>query len=213
MLHAIKRVPKQKIAQYRREGKIPAIIYGHGFESVPILLEGSEFTKTLQVHGEGGLLDITIEKDDPVKVILQDYQVHPVGGEFVHVDLYRIRMDEKLQTIVPLTFMGESPAVKEGGVLIKNYTEIKVECLPQDLVSDIPVDLSALAHVRDSIKVADLAIPTGITVLHSQNTVLLTILEATQEAVISIEEEQEKIKELGKTEEVNKEEGNEKREK
>ena len=206
ILNAQKRTPGINLNVYRKEGKIPAVLYGHGFDSVQLLLLKSEFIKMIRNQGKGGLMDLKIDTEETHKVLLQDYQAHPITQDFIHADLYRIRMDEKLRTTVQLAFLGESPAVKQGGVLIKNYTEIEVECLPKDLVSEIEVDLSLLNNVHDSIKIEDLAFSPGVSVLAPKSEVIVTVADqAVEEIAVSTADEkaqeQAKIEELGKEKE------------
>lgn len=197
MLYATKRVPQKNLNAYRRQGKIPAILYGHGFETVPLLLDANEFVKTVRAHGERGLLDLAIDGEEAIKVLFQDSQVHPVKREFIHVDLFCIRMDEKVQTEIPLIFVGESEGVKSGSVLIKNYAAVRVECLPSDLVSHISVDLSELKKVHDSIRIADITLPKGITVLIAKEEIVATLREEVkEEEAVSVEVEKAKIEEL-----------------
>lgn len=216
-LNAQKRTPGIKLNAYRKDGKLPAVLYGHGFDSVPLLLLKSEFIKLIRNQGKGGLLDLKIDTEETHKVLLQDYQANPITQDFIHADLYRIRMDEKLRTTVQLVFLGESVAVKQGGILIKNYTEIEVECLPNDLVSEIAVDLSLLNNVHDSLKIEDIAVPSGVLVLVPKSEVVVTVAaQAVEEIPASTADlkaiEQAKIEELGKDKE-KKEEAKDKEEK
>lgn len=205
-LNAQKRTPGINLNTYRKDGKLPAVLYGHGFDSVPLLLLKSEFIKLIRNQGKGGLLDLKIDTEETHKVLLQDYQANPITQDFIHADLYRIRMDEKLRTTVQLVFLGESVAVKQGGILIKNYTEIEVECLPKDLVSEIAVDLSLLNNVHDSLKIEDIAVPSGVLVLVPKSEVVVTVAaQAVEEIPASTADlkaiEQAKIEELGKDKE------------
>ncbi|MFH1712770.1 MAG: 50S ribosomal protein L25, partial [Candidatus Jacksonbacteria bacterium] len=135
------------------------------------------------------------------KVLWQDYQKEPVSQNFIHVDLYRIKMDEKLRTEITLKFVGEPPAIKMGGILIKSRDYLEVECLPKYLVSEIEVDLLSLAKVHDSLKISDIKVPEGIKVLDDLELMIASIAEsAKEEEEVSKEAEKEKISELGKTE-------------
>ena len=214
MIHATSREPKKALLKMRKDGKLPAIIYGHGFSSLPVFLNYSEFKKVLLNHGEGGLFDVTLNNDKAFKVLIQDYQIHPIKQEYMHVDLYHVRMDEKLRTKIPIVFTGEAPAVKSGGVLVKNYDHIEVECFPQDLISDVKVPLTSLQNIHDAIKVADLDIPEKITVLIDKNMILAAIAQMQEEELeITKEDEKAKIEELGKEPEKEVKEAKEKEDK
>lgn len=199
MLKAQTRQPQTKLNELRREGKLPAVLYGRGFESVPVLLDYTQFTKEIKKHGEGALLDLQIDKAKPFKALLQDSQKDPVRQDLIHLDLYRVRMDEKLTTQIVLKFIGEPPAVRVGGVVVKSRDHLEVECLPGDLVSDIEVDLSSLAEIHDSLEVADIAVPRGITVLDEKDLTVASIAAPVEEEEdVSKEQEKAAIEELGK---------------
>lgn len=168
----------------------------------------------LKTKGEGSLIDMTVSNEKPFKVILQDWQRHPITEEYLHLDFYRIRMDEKMRTKAQLMFTGEAPAVKIGGVLVKNKDHVEIECLPKDLVSHISVDLSGLAEIHASIKVRDLPVPPGILVLANPDDIVATIAEMREEvedAAKIAEKEKEQIEKLKAEPEVKKdgEEGKE----
>ncbi|MDP2630835.1 MAG: 50S ribosomal protein L25, partial [Candidatus Uhrbacteria bacterium] len=96
-----------------------------------------------------------------------DVQYSPTTNRISHVDFFRVTMTEKLTTTIALEFVGESKAVKEqAAVLVKNISELDVRCFPQDLVSEISVDLSLLKNLEDTITIHDIALPSGIEVLH-----------------------------------------------
>ena len=206
MLHIEKRKPKSNLAAYRKIGKIPGVVYGHGFDSTPVLVGYDEFSKILAKQGEASLIDIILDAEK-FKVLLQDYQIDPIRQSFTHIDLYRIRMDEKIHTKIPLSFIGESFAVKGGAVLVKNRDYIEVECLPGDLISYIDVELSLLVEANNAIKVSDLSIPKSIHILLSTDEIVATVMEAVQEEFeVTREEEKAKIEELGKAAEKSEEE-------
>lgn len=147
-------------------GQLPAVLYGHGLGARSVTLNRNEFLKVYRAAGESTLVEVAVDGTPPVKAIIQEVQRHPLTGQVAHVDLHQVRMTEKLHTDIPLTFSGEALAVKElGGVLVRNLSAIKVEALPSDLVHEITVDVSALRTFEDAIRVKDLQLPSGITVL------------------------------------------------
>ncbi|HBH46839.1 MAG: hypothetical protein A2445_03080 [Candidatus Jacksonbacteria bacterium RIFOXYC2_FULL_44_29] len=205
MLKATKRQPGIKLNQYRREEKVPAVVYGHGSETIPLLFDLRQFLLEIKKNGEHGLLELQIDEEKPIKVLWQDNQEDVMSGKLIHIDLYRVRMDEKLTTRLSLNFIGESSAVKTaGGVLMKNRDDIEIECLPQDLISEIDVDLSALAVIHSSIKVGDLALPAGIRAVDDANLIVATVLpfqETKEDLVVTKEAEAAAIEALSKKEE------------
>jgi len=211
MLKAQIRQPQSKLNQLRKAGKLPAVVYGRGFESTPILLDYNQFIKEVKEQGRGSLLDLKIDERETFKVLLQDSQKNPVKQVFTHIDFYRIRMDEKLTTEIRLNFVGQAPAVKAGGILVKSRDYLSAECLPGDLVSEIDVDLSCLKEIHSSIKVSDVAAPDGITVLDEPDLILVGISKQVEEKEeVSKEQEKQAIEALDKKEEGG--EGEEKKE-
>ena len=150
----------------RSVGNIPAILYGHGITNVPLALPKVVFEKTYQQAGESTLIDIVVDGKSAVKALIQDVDRHPITGDILHVDLYQVRMDEKISNDVPVVYIGESAAIKAlGGILVKNIATLPIRCLPADLPHDIQVDITALENFESRITVADLHIPKGVEVL------------------------------------------------
>lgn len=217
MLKVQSRKPNAALKKYRKESKLPGVVYGHNFDSIPFLIDYNQFTQEIKRCGEGALLDLEIDSQPPFKVLWQDYQRNPVSQNFIHIDLYRIKMDEKLRTKINLQFVGEPPALRAGGILIKSRDYLEVECLPKYLVSEIEIDLSPLAKIHDSLKVSDVKAPEGIKILDDAELMIASIAEsAKEEEEVSKEAEKAVISELGKTEAkegVEKEKGGESKEK
>ncbi len=171
---------------------LPAVIYGAEKESQALTLSISEFIKLYEAAGESSLIDLVIDGKDDGKVLVQDVQLDPLSGRIIHVDLRRINMNKPMTATVELNFIGESPAVKAaGGTLVRTLEEVEVECLPKDLVSHIDVDLSVLATFEDMIKVGDLKLPAGITVIspNAEDLVAKATPALTEEEIKKMEEE------------------------
>lgn len=195
MLHANERKSKTGLNSARKSGKIPAVVYGHGVQSLAIFVDKQEFIHLLKEKGEGALIDLSIKDQPSCKVLIQDTERGILNQEIIHLDFYRVKMDEKLRTDIRVHFIGEAPGVKAGGVLIKDRDHIQIECLPKDLIQEIQVDLSGLADIHSSITVADLSIPSGIIVLDDSNLILASIASVQQEKVEEVSAEEEKAKE------------------
>ena len=162
--------------ELRRESKIPAVLYGHGVKNVNLSINYREFEKAYQTGGGKGLLELSIGNAAPINVLVQDFQVDPLASTFTHVDFRQVKMDEKIKTNVNLKFVGESPAVKEmGGIFVKNFNSIPVECLPKDLVAEIAVDISSLKEFGNVIHISDVPAPTGIKILAHAEDVIATV--------------------------------------
>lgn len=174
------------VQRLRRQGGVPAVLYGHGVAATPLVVDRLAFEKVYRQVGESTLLDLALEDASSVKVLVQDVQVHPTTGVVQHVDFHQVRMDERLEVDIPLKFVGESPAVKEhGGVLIKNLDHVRVQCLPQDLVHEIEVDLTTLIELNQSLQLKDIALPPGLKVLVNEDEILATVTPPRSEAELA----------------------------
>ncbi|MFA6511512.1 MAG: 50S ribosomal protein L25 [Patescibacteria group bacterium] len=182
---------QKKVQKLRKQGLIPAVLYGHGLETAHIQVGQKELTHLLRTASESSLIDLTIADAAPVKVLLHEVQRDPLTEEVIHVDFYQVRMDEKLETEIPLHFVGESAAVKnEGGILVKNHDHLKVRVLPGDLVPSIEVDITALASLNTSLKLKDITLPKGIEPLIEQEEVLVVVTPPRSDEELKLLEEE-----------------------
>ncbi len=155
------RAGKGMARQLRRQGKVPAVLYGQG-ECLLLTVDPDDMIKILRSHASAtALLSLTVngaEAKSQRTALLRDYQVDPVTGELLHADLFEISMDKAIRVKVPVHLTGGVPAgVKEGGVLHHNLRELHIECLPSALPDFIEVDASSLAigqglHLREISK-------------------------------------------------------------
>ena len=147
----------KKVGRLRREGQVPAVIFGHG-DSIPVQVDAHTFENGYRRWGQTTLLTLT-GVDGDIPALVHDVTRNPRTGGLVHIDFFRVSLTEKTTTEVPLHFFGESLAVKnEHGVLIHPVTSVRVEALPQDIPHRIEVDLSRLATMDDEITIKDLAV-------------------------------------------------------
>ncbi|HOY56112.1 MAG TPA: 50S ribosomal protein L25 [bacterium] len=162
----------------RADNLVPAVIYGHDFVNQNITVKYSDLEKAYAEGGESVLIDLTIDDGVSHKVIIHTIDRDPLKERFIHVDFYKVKMDEKIKTDVALEFVGEAPAVKElGGSLIKAMDHIEIECLPGDLIQTLAIDLSKLKTFGDSIRVIDLDIPANITLLTAKDATIVLVEE------------------------------------
>ena len=152
----------RKVKKLRKDGLLPATVYGKKVKSVSVEGELKDFISLLDRVGETGLVDLKIngDKEDRV-VLLKNPQYHPVEDQLIHIDLHQVDLSKKVTVAVPVEITGEALVVKRGeGVLIHQLTEIEVEALPADLPEKFVVDVSKLEKVDQTITVADLKIDT-----------------------------------------------------
>jgi len=151
----------KKVKKLRKQGIIPANVFGKNIKSTAVSLKSDEFLKIYQQTGETEIVDLQIEGEKETRpILIQNLQKNPVTGEPLHVDLRQIILTEKLTAKIPVEIVGESPAVQQKiGILIQPISEIEIEALPTDLPDKFTVDVSTLANVEDEIKIKDLQIP------------------------------------------------------
>src|SRR3989338_11279496 len=188
----------KKVKRLRLAGSMPATLYGHNIKAQTIAVDARTFEKVYKQAGESTLVDLKVADAAPVKVLIQDVAKHYLNLKPIHADFYQVSMTEKLTADIPLKFIGEAPAIKElGGVLVKNLQELKVECLPQDLVHEIEVDLAALKVFGDTITVSAISVPAGITILNrAEETIVLAQAPRVEEEVAAPVDEKAKIEDI-----------------
>lgn len=179
VLQATKREQAKKgLPEGRTAGLIPSVLYGHSVEPQIFWVKYLDFSKLYAKAGESSIISLTPDKGKTANVLIQVVQRDPLSSRFTHIDFYQVRMDEKLETNVPLEFIGEAPAVREaGGILVKTLEEVEISCLPKDLPHSITVDIAILKTFDNQIKVRDLPFPTGVEVLTDAET-MVALVEA-----------------------------------
>lgn len=166
---------------------MPAVVYGKGSASENISVKEGEFMKLWRSAGEATIVSLEVGKEKK-NVLIHDVSVDPLKDKPIHVDFYIVDMSKMLKVDVPLEFVGESEAVKGGGILVKVHHELEIEALPKDLPHSIIVDISALKVFEDKITVGDLKIPAGVKVIKGpEETVVLVEPPRTEEEVAPAE--------------------------
>ncbi len=184
---------KNAARRIRREGRIPAILYGSGSESVPLVLEKKDVFSILKSEtGENTIFQVSFQEQKQ-NVMIKDYHQDVVSDEIKHVDLIRVAMDKAIRVTVPVTLTGEAVGVKaEGGFVDVVTREIGVECMPGDIPECIDVDITEL-HLNQSLKVEDLEIIPGVKFTSEANAVVVMIHAPVAEEEIEEEAEEEEI--------------------
>lgn len=188
----------RKVKNLRSKGIVPGVLYGKKFENVNFEVNENEFEKVLEKAGTSTLVNLLIDDRDLGKILIHEPQRDPVSGKILSVDLYKVDMLQEIKTEIPLNFIGSSLAVDElEGNLITNKDAIEIECLPDNLVSEIDVDISALKTFEDIIKVSDLKIPSNIKVLAESDEIIAQVTPPRSEEELE-EMEQEASKDAEK---------------
>jgi len=165
----------RNVKELRKQGLIPAELYGKGLENIHVSVPAKEFKKAYKFAGENTVVNVILDgKNYPV--LIHDVSNDRITDEYASADLYQIRMDEKLKVSVPLEFIGIASAVKEkNGVLVRPLQELEIEALPMDIPRSISVDVSSIMEIGQSILVSDLEIPKGVRVLVDTDSVVATV--------------------------------------
>jgi large subunit ribosomal protein L25 len=180
----IREITGKKVHALRREGLIPAELYGRGLKNTHLAVPVKDFTKIFKEAGENTVVTLLVDKAKH-PVLIYDVQKNFLTGDVDHVDFYQVEMDKKLKAKVPLEFVGEAPAVREKGAVInKSMSEIEVEAFPQDLPHRLTVDISVLDDLNKTIYVRDLAVPRGVELLVDPETAIATATEPIKEEVV-----------------------------
>ena len=183
----------KKVKVLRREGKLPAVIFGHGIETTPITLDMRDASRALALVGSSTLIRIDLEGEEHTALV-RERQIDFIYRTLLHVDFQALSMTEKIQTTVSLYYDAEqAPAVETyNAILITALEGLEVESLPGDLPDNIEVDVSSLESIGDGIYVKDITPPEGVEILDDPETLIVV---ATAPAAEPVEEEEEEIEE------------------
>lgn len=174
VLEAETRNPSQKSRLLRTSGRIPAVYYGGGKPTLSLQLPYQQFRKVFNKAGENTIIELSIEgKTHPV--LVHDVQYDPITDKIAHIDFMHVNMEKEVTTSVKVNILGVAPAVKNlGGILDIQKHEIKIKCLPKDLIHQIDVDVSSIADFHTSIHVKDLNVPKEIKILDKPEDTVVT---------------------------------------
>ena len=175
----------------RKQGIVPGVLYGRA-KPIAIAVGERELRAALTTPaGSHVVLDVAVGSGSSHSAILKDYQRDKVRGGITHIDLQEVRLDQPIQTAVVVTLVGESIGVKEGGVLSQVVNEVNVEALPLEVPQHLEIDISGL-HLGDSLRLADIEAPAGVTFLDDpEETVLASVTQPTRVEDVEGEEGEE----------------------
>lgn len=188
----------KKVKALRREGLLPAIVYGTGIEPVAVTLNTKEVLQTLRVIGANTLVTIKLEKKEHL-VLVREIQREVITRNLLHMDFQEVSLEENISSTVPIVLVGDAPAVKEfEALLITNMEEIQIEAKAKDLPDTISVDISTLLDIGDNILIKDLVISGDVTILDDPEDVVIVATLPTLMAEIEelVEEGAELLEEL-----------------
>ncbi len=169
------------------EGKLAAVVYGHNTAATPLVLDRLEFQKVYVKSGRTHLVDLVVDGGRTEKVLVREIQTHPRRLGPIHVDFYQVSLEEKITVEVPVHLTGESAAVKRGDAdILQPIHRVRVECLPTDIPEAFEVDLTPLEEIESELRISDLSVPKGVTVLDEPDELVIKIVHRRE---LKVEEE------------------------
>jgi len=184
----------KRVATLRREGVLPANIFGRGLESVAVQMPYRTARELLIAHGKDNLVQLQIEGEAaPRPVVVRNFQRHPVTRDVLHLDFYQVDLARPIQGTVPVRLTGEAPAVHVyQAIVLTGADSIHVEALPADLPEHLEISIEGMTEEDSVLTVADLTIPPGVRVLTDPETMVARItrgrLQAEADEILEGEE-------------------------
>ncbi len=174
ILEAQTRDLKENLKNLRKGGFIPAVVYGPKQEPLSIKIATASFLKSLKEAGESTVVELSVDGHSH-EVLIKDVTRDAVLGDVLHTDFYAIEKGKKVTVQVPLEFVGESPTEKTGGSIVKVMFEVEIEAMPKDLPHLIEVSLESLVDMDSQIRVGDLKLSPGVTLITDADEVVVLV--------------------------------------
>jgi large subunit ribosomal protein L25 len=166
----------KKVSALRHEGRLPAVVFGHGVDSANVSVDTHEFELLRRRVGSNALIDLSVDGKKARPVLVSSVQVHPVNRRPLHVDLFLVRMTEELTVDVPLVATGDAPAVTlNGGTLLHPTESVKVKALPDHLPQSIEYSIESLVDFDATVHVRDLVIPEDVTLVTDPDEIIAKV--------------------------------------
>lgn len=188
-IRAREQTGKGPARQLRRQGFIPAVMYGHKGNKT-IAVHYTEFHRLFEEIGEHSIITLSLGEKEKIDVIVKDFQVDPVKRNIIHVDFLQIKKGQALRTETPIKIVGTSIGIKRGGILEEFVRDIEIECLPRDIPESVTIDITDF-DIGDSLHIRDLTVSDKVKILSHQDQVVLTIGTPSKIAEPVVEEEEE----------------------
>ncbi|MBI2980784.1 MAG: 50S ribosomal protein L25 [Deltaproteobacteria bacterium] len=169
----------------RRQGRIPAVVYGHDFETIPFSVDGKELVRAIRSGGINALMELQLagyRGKGPLLVMIKDFQTDVVSHKLTHIDFLKLDMKEKVSVKVTVKLVGKAIGLEQGGLVEQSTRELEVKCLPGNIPDSIEVDISGL-NLGDSLHVTDLKLPEGVEVPREANITIVSIVAPKEEKV------------------------------
>jgi large subunit ribosomal protein L25 len=188
----------KKVKTVRKNGLVPAVLYGPKIKNQTLEIDLKEFEKVFKEVGENTLFSLEVDKKEKYLVLIHDLVRDAVSDLPLHVDFYQPSLEEKIEAEIPVILQGESLAVKDlGGTLVKNISHIRVKALPQNLPKEIVIDITSLQTFENHITVKDLQVAQGVEILRGENEIVVSVAppeKVEEELAKPVEEKVEEVK-------------------
>jgi len=178
-LHVAKRdILGKKVRFLRRQGITPVHLFGHGIESLSLQCETSNIEQLLTKAGKATLINLKLDKEKkPRFVVVREVSRDPLKNKLLHVDLYQVKMEEKVKLEIPIILTGESPLLKvKGNVLMQELHTLTIECLPSKIPAKVEVDISSITKSEQTIRVKDIDIGNEVVILNDPELMVMNII-------------------------------------
>ncbi len=181
----------KKVKHLRRNGILPANMFGKGVKSQSLQLALKDFEEIYKKVHETGLVDLSIGSEVH-PILIQNVQIHPITHTPIHADFFKVNLKEKVRASIPIIAVGEPKAVSEKiGVLLQPLSEVEVEALPADLPENLEINVEKLVAIDDNLTIADLKAPNGVEILAEPHEMIFRIDELVSEAAEELAAEEE----------------------
>lgn len=179
--------PHSALTELRIKGDVPGVVYGYQAETTPLTVSEKDLIKTLRESGRNGVISLELDGKN-LNVVLSDYQMDALKGNFKHVDFLAVNMSDELEVAATVYMIGESPGEKAGGVVNQPNREVNIKVKPADIPDSLEVDVSKL-EIGDTLTVADIRGTVSYEILDEDDFILVSVTAPrTQEEMDELEE-------------------------
>lgn len=166
---------KQSARELRKEGGVPAVLYGRAQDTLSIQLDARTLRQFLRTYGENVIINMEVSEGNTETVIIKEIQRHPVNKHMlIHADFIRVSLDEPVTSAVPVVLVGNPPGVQEGGVLEFPLRQVTLHCLPMQMPNDITIDVSHL-DIGDAVLVSELSFDEEVDIIDEPERIIATV--------------------------------------
>ena len=185
----------QKVRFLRRQGITPVHLFGHGIESMALQCDTAKLQQVLTEAGEAKVISLKLDNEKrPRSVLVREVQVDSLKGGLLHVDFYQVKMAEEVKVEVPITLVGEAPALKlRANMLMQELDTLTVECLPAKIPASVELDISSLTEAEQMVRVKGIELEKGVTILNDPELVVVKISSRPVEVVAEREVTEEAV--------------------